>query len=40
VLPITQLDGHPVGSGKPGAMFWKMYALYQDYKSRVMRVPG
>jgi D-alanine transaminase len=40
VLPITQLDGNPVGSGKPGAVFWEMYALYQDYKSRVMRAPG
>jgi D-alanine transaminase len=40
VLPITHLDGHPVGSGKPGPVFWKMYALYQDYKARVMRAPS
>jgi D-alanine transaminase len=40
VLPITRLDGQPVGSGKPGAMFRKMYALYQDYKARVMRSPA
>jgi D-alanine transaminase len=37
VLPITRLDGQPVGTGKPGAIFWKMYGLYQDYKTRVMR---
>jgi D-alanine transaminase len=37
VLPITMLDGKPVGSGKPGALFWKMHALYQEYKNRVMR---
>lgn len=37
VLPITVLDGKPVGSGKPGALFWKMHALYQEYKNRVMR---
>jgi D-alanine transaminase len=40
VLPITLLDGKPVGSGKPGALFWKMHALYQEYKNRVMRAPG
>jgi D-alanine transaminase len=37
VLAITTLDGKPVGSGKPGALFRRMYALYQDYKARVMR---
>jgi len=37
VLPITMLDGKLVGSGKPGALFWKMHALYQEYKNRVMR---
>lgn len=40
VLPITRLDGQPVGTGKPGAIFWKMYGLYQDYKTRVMRTAG
>lgn len=37
VLAITQLDGKPVGSGKPGAMFTRLYALYQDFKRDVMR---
>jgi D-alanine transaminase len=37
VLAITQLDGKPVGNGKPGPIFSRMYALYQDYKNRVMR---
>jgi len=40
VLPITTLDGKPIGSGKPGTLFWKMYAWYQDYKTRVMRAPS
>ena len=40
VLPITRFDGQPVGTGKPGAVFWKMHALYQDYKARVMRAPA
>ncbi|CAG0124494.1 D-alanine transaminase [Rhodocyclaceae bacterium] len=37
VLAITTLDGKPVGNGKPGAMFSKLYRLYQDYKRDVMR---
>ena len=37
VLPITLLDGKPVGSGKPGAMFARLHALYQDFKRDVMR---
>ena len=37
VLAITQLDGQPVGSGKPGAMFARLHALYQDFKREVMR---
>jgi len=40
ILPITRLDGHPVGSGRPGAVFWKMHALYQEYKAKVMRSPS
>ncbi len=37
VLPITQLDGKPVGDGKPGAMFARLHRLYQDFKRDVMR---
>jgi D-alanine transaminase len=40
VLAITRLDGKPVGSGKPGPIFRRMYSLYQDYKARVMRAPA
>jgi D-alanine transaminase len=40
VLAITRLDGVPVGKGTPGPIFAKMYALYQDYKNRVMRASG
>ena len=31
-MPITRLDGKPVGEGKPGAMFSRLYRLYQSYK--------
>jgi D-alanine transaminase len=37
VLAVTTLDGKPVGLGKPGPVFKRMYALYQDYKKSVMR---
>jgi D-alanine transaminase len=37
VLAIRLLDGKPVGTGRPGAMFAKLYKLYQDFKRDVMR---
>lgn len=39
VMAITTLDGKPVGRGKPGAVFARVYALYQQYKAKVMRAP-
>jgi D-alanine transaminase len=40
VLPITALDGRPVGSGKPGPVGARVYDAYQRYKARVMRAPA
>ena len=37
VLAVSRLDDRPVGSGKPGPMYKRMYQLYQDYKRTVMR---
>jgi D-alanine transaminase len=37
ILPITLLDGKPVGKGRPGALFAVLYELYQKYKLTVMR---
>ena len=37
VLAIVSLDGKPVGDGRPGPAFWRVYRLYQDFKQRVMR---
>ena len=37
VLAIVSLDGKPVGDGKPGPVFCRMYALYQEFKQKVMR---
>ncbi|MFP3873165.1 MAG: D-amino acid aminotransferase [Thiohalophilus sp.] len=35
ILPVTRLDGHPVGDGLPGPVWQKMYAIYQDYKNEL-----
>ncbi len=37
VLAVTTLDGRAVGDGKPGAVFRRIHALYQDFKQTVMR---
>ncbi|MFM0282894.1 D-amino acid aminotransferase [Paraburkholderia sediminicola] len=37
VLPVTQLDGQPVGDGKPGAVFAALYAAYQRAKAKEAR---
>ncbi|MGQ0651613.1 MAG: D-amino acid aminotransferase [Betaproteobacteria bacterium] len=37
VLAIVSLDAKPVGEGRPGPVFRRMYDLYQDFKQRVMR---
>ncbi|MDP3760529.1 MAG: D-amino acid aminotransferase [Ramlibacter sp.] len=29
VLPVTRLDGSPIGTGKPGPIYGKLYAAYQ-----------
>ncbi|WFE69076.1 D-amino acid aminotransferase [Thiomicrospira sp. R3] len=35
VLPICQLNGQPVGNGKPGPVWQKLRAHYQDYKQHI-----
>ena len=41
VLPITTLDGEPVGNGvnagKPGPLAQQMHGWYQQFKDEVMR---
>ena len=32
ILPITLLDGQPVGNGQPGPVYAKLYAAYQQAK--------
>lgn len=34
VLPVTMIDSKPVGSGKPGAMYAKLYGMYQQAKDQ------
>ncbi|HHH36891.1 MAG TPA: D-amino acid aminotransferase [Gammaproteobacteria bacterium] len=33
ILPVTRLDGRPVGAGVPGPLWQRMLGLYQDYKA-------
>ena len=35
VLAVTTLDGKPVGQGKPGPLFKRMHALYQEHKGKL-----
>ena len=35
VAAVTHLNGQPVGSGQPGPVWERMYALFRDYKSAV-----
>jgi D-alanine transaminase len=37
VLAVTTIDGKPVGNGKPGPVFRRMHALYQDYKAKLAK---
>jgi D-alanine transaminase len=37
ILAIVRLDGRPVGEGRPGPVFGRMFDLYQDFKKTVMR---
>jgi D-alanine transaminase len=37
VMPVTRLDGAPVGDGLPGPVWRRIDALYQDYKARLRR---
>jgi D-alanine transaminase len=39
VMPITSVNGKPVGNGKPGPLFARLYTLYQNFKHEVMRQP-
>ena len=37
VLAVTTLDGRPVGAGRPGPLFRRMHALFQEHKARLAR---
>ena len=35
LLPVTRMDGKPVGSGRPGPLFKRMRALFDEFKARL-----
>jgi D-alanine transaminase len=39
VLPVTSLDGAPVGSGKPGPLFKRMHAAFTGYARELSGTP-
>jgi D-alanine transaminase len=39
IMPITYVDGKPIGNGKPAEMFNRLHTLYQNFKREVMRKP-
>lgn len=40
VLPVTTLDGRPIGNGHPGPIYKSLYAAYQQAKQRNAEKPG
>jgi len=39
VQPVTMLDGKPVGSGKPGPVWRKLFDAFQSYKQSLAGTP-
>ncbi len=39
VLPVTMLDGAPVGTGRPGPLWGKMSAAFNDLRQRLGLLP-
>ena len=39
ILPVTRLDGSPVGDGKPGPMFRRMHKAFLDYVRELATAP-
>ena len=39
VQPVTSLDGKPVGAGKPGPVWRKLFDAFQVYKQSLAGTP-
>jgi len=39
VQPVTSLDGHPVGTGRPGPHWRRVYEELQRYKRELVGTP-
>lgn len=39
ILPVTRLNHRPVGDGRPGPVWQKMYTLFQAYKTQLRASP-
>ena len=39
VVAVTRIDGKPVGDGRPGPLWRRVYGLFQDYKRELEKLP-
>ncbi len=39
VIPVTRLDDHPIGNGKPGPVWHRLREEFESYKKRLAGVP-
>ncbi len=39
IVPVTRLDGRPIGSGSPGPVWRRLYNALQDYKEELAKEP-
>ncbi|MFK5971099.1 MAG: D-amino acid aminotransferase [Candidatus Marithrix sp.] len=35
IIPIIELDGKPIGTGKPGIVWFQVWEIYQNYKQQL-----
>jgi D-alanine transaminase len=40
VLPVTTLDGAPVGTGRPGPVWQRLHAAFEAYVAEVAALPA
>jgi D-alanine transaminase len=40
VLPVTRVDGEPIGDGRPGALWSEMYARLQRHLDEIAATPA
>jgi len=39
LVPVVEVDGHPIGDGRPGPLWERMYRIFQSYKRTFRGLP-